>query len=114
MADDDPDPAYSDKGIDDFAEDSRGNFVMDYKSEQGARDQSRCPCAHHGQICQFQPSEDQADHQYHQIIETQECLDRGQVFLFSFRGGQKIQGSGRSAGCKQPVADAADDSQDRS
>lgn len=87
---------------------------MDRKTKKGSRDQSRSSRTDHGQICQFQPSEDQADPQYHQIIETQKCLDRGQVFFFSFCRGQKVQCCCRSAGGKQSVADPADDTQNRS
>ena len=58
-------------------------------------------------------AEDQTDHKDNEIIDTEECLDRCQVFLFVFGGGQKIQRRGRSAGSKEAVADPADHAEDR-
>ena len=84
---------------------------MDHEPEKGARDQSDCAGADERQVRDLQASEDQTDDQYKKIIDTEECLDGCQVFLFVFGGREQVQRRGRSAGGKETVAYAADDAQ---
>ena len=113
MADNDPDASDADKGIDNFSEYGRGDPVVDHKAEKCSGKHRDNAGAHHGEVRHIEPAEEETDHKDHNIVYAEECLDSCQVFLFAFGGRQKVEGCGGTAGGEEPVADAADDAEDR-
>ena len=113
MTDDDPYASDSHKGVDNLAEYRGRNPVVDHKPEKSSCEHCGNAGAHHRQVGHVEPSEEEADSKNYNIVYTEECLDGCQVFLFAFGGRQQVEGSGGAAGGEEPVADAADDAQDR-
>ena len=113
MTDDNPDTADSDKSIDHFSKDGRRDLVMNHKSQKCPGNQSDSTCTHHRQVRHVKTSQNQTDHQNHEVIHTEKSLDRGQILPFPFCGGEKIQSSSRSTGGKQAIADTAYNAQNR-
>ena len=113
MADDDPETSDPDKGIDDPAKHSGRDPVMDGESEKSACGQGGGPCPYERQICHCEPAHDKTDDKDDKIVDAEEGLDRCKIFPFILGGRQQVERGGRTAGSKKSVADAADDTEDR-
>ena len=111
MTDDDPDAANTDEGEDDLAKCIGGNAVVDHESEERPCNQANCAGPHERQVRHLESAKHQTDHQNHKIIDTEECLDGCQVFLFVIGGRKQIERRGRSAGGEKAIADTTDDAQ---
>jgi hypothetical protein len=81
---------------------------MNQKPQKRSRNQSNRPGTDKGKIRKVKAAEKQADQHDKKIIDTEECLDRRQVFLFTFDGRQKIEGRSRTAGGKEAIKNSAD------
>ena len=87
---------------------------MDHKTKESSRQHGGNSGAYHRKVRHVEPAEEKTDHKNYNIVDTEECLDRCQVFLFVFGGRKQVQRRSWPAGRKETVADAADHSQDRS
>ena len=82
---------------------------MDHKSEECPGQHGDDTGADHGKVRHVEPPEDETDHKNYNIVDTEECLDRCQVFLFIFGGGKQVERRSGTARREQAVTDAADD-----
>ena len=113
MAYDDPHAADPDEGVDDLPEYGGGDLIVDHKAEERSREHCGDAGSDERKISDRKAPHDQTDHEDNKIIDKKECLDRSQVFLFIFGGGQQVQRCCRPAGGEEAVADPADHAEDR-
>ena len=114
MTHNDPHPANADEGIYDLAKYRSGDLIVDHKAKKCAGEHSDDAGSDHREIRHIETTEEETDKKNYEIVDTEECLDGCQVFLFTFCGRQQIESRGGSAGGEEAVADAADDAQNSS